>query len=68
MLSGVQARCGVGRQECRAQGLCSWPKELISSGDYFVWEPHRALVEATENCWEEVEFGTELAPRNPVIR
>lgn len=54
----------VGRQECRAQG----PKELIGSRDYFVWEPHCALVKATAKSREGVEvmFGTELAPRNQV--
>lgn len=48
MLSGVPSdrRWGVGCQECRAQGLCSWPKELIDSTDYFVWEPHCALLKA----------------------
>lgn len=48
MLSGMRRdrRWGVGRQECRAQGLCSWPKELIDSADYFVREPHCALVKA----------------------
>jgi len=48
VLSGMwcDRRRGVGRQECRAQGLCSWLKELIDCRDYFVWEPHLALVKA----------------------
>lgn len=59
-------RWGVVCQECRAQGLCSWLKELINSADYFVREPHCALVKAIASGREGGGVGDNLALSLPL--